>query len=158
MTETQARYVSEKDALAYRDRYCGVNAVGEVECQLERGSSWDQGKGCDTFGPVGPWMVTKDEVPNPQKLHMWVELNGKRMQDGRTKTMTFGGTKLVSFVSQFMTLNPGDVITTGTPPGVGAGIKFNGKSAPVFLMRGDKGSLGFEAFARATQKIFAFKV
>jgi len=154
---TKARYVSQKNALDYVAGYCVVNDVSEREYQLERGGSWDKGKGCDTFGPIGPWMVTKDEVPNPQKLHMWLELNGKRMQDGSTKTMIFGVTKLVSYVSQFMTLNPGDVITTGTPPGVGAGIKVNGKSAPVFLKRGDKVSLGIEGLGEQTQKIVAFK-
>jgi 2-keto-4-pentenoate hydratase/2-oxohepta-3-ene-1,7-dioic acid hydratase in catechol pathway len=154
---TKARYVSQKSALDYVAGYCVVNDVSEREYQLERGGSWDKGKGCDTFGPIGPWMVTKDEVPNPQKLHMWLELNGKRMQDGSTKTMIFGVTKLVSYVSQFMTLNPGDVITTGTPPGVGAGIKVNGKSAPVFLKRGDKVSLGIEGLGEQTQKIVAFK-
>jgi 2-keto-4-pentenoate hydratase/2-oxohepta-3-ene-1,7-dioic acid hydratase in catechol pathway len=154
---TKARYVSQKNALDYVAGYCVVNDVSEREYQLERGGSWDKGKGCDTFGPIGPWMVTKDEVPNPQKLHMWLELNGKRMQDGSTKTMIFGVTKLVSYVSQFMTLNPGDVITTGTPPGVGAGIKVNGKSAPVFLKRGDKVSLGIEGLGEQMQKIVAFK-
>ena len=154
---TKARYVSQKNALDYVAGYCVVNDVSEREYQLERGGSWDKGKGCDTFGPIGPWMVTKDEVPNPQKLHMWLELNGKRMQDGSTKTMIFGVTKLVSYVSQFMTLNPGDVITTGTPPGVGAGIKVNGKSAPVFLKRGDKVSLGIEGLGEQHQKIVAFK-
>ena len=154
---TQARYVSQKDAFNYVAGYCLINDVSEREYQLERGGSWDKGKGCDTFGPIGPWMVTKDEVPNPQKLHMWLELNGKRMQDGNTKTMIFGVTKLVSYVSQFMTLNPGDVITTGTPPGVGAGIKVNGKSAPVFLKRGDKVSLGIEGLGEQSQKIVAFK-
>ena len=154
---TKARYVSQKNALDCVAGYCVVNDVSEREYQLERGGSWDKGKGCDTFGPIGPWMVTKDEVPNPQKLHMWLELNGKRMQDGSTKTMIFGVTKLVSYVSQFMTLNPGDVITTGTPPGVGAGIKVNGKSAPVFLKRGDKVSLGIEGLGEQHQKIVAFK-
>ena len=154
---TKARYVSQKNALDYVAGYCVVNDVSEREYQLERGGSWDKGKGCDTFGPIGPWVVTKDEVPNPQKLHMWLELNGKRMQDGSTKTMIFGVTKLVSYVSQFMTLNPGDVITTGTPPGVGAGIKVNGKSAPVFLKRGDVVALGIEGLGEQTQKIVAFK-
>ena len=153
----ESRYVSQKNALDYVAGYCVVNDVSEREYQLERGGSWDKGKGCDTFGPIGPWMVTKDEVPNPQKLHMWLELNGKRMQDGSTKTMIFGVTKLVSYVSQFMTLNPGDVITTGTPPGVGAGIKVNGKSAPVFLRRGDVVALGIEGLGEQTQKIVAFK-
>jgi 2,4-diketo-3-deoxy-L-fuconate hydrolase len=154
---TEARYVSQKNALDYVAGYCLVNDVSEREYQLERGGSWDKGKGCDTFGPIGPWMVTKDEVPNPQKLHMWLDLNGQRMQDGNTKTMIFGVTKLVSYVSQFMTLQPGDVITTGTPPGVGMGIKVKGKPAPVYLKRGDHVALGIECLGEQNQKIVAFK-
>ncbi len=154
---TKARYVSQKNALDYVAGYCLVNDVSEREYQLERGGSWDKGKGCDTFGPIGPWMVTKDEVPNPQKLHMWLDLNGQRMQDGNTKTMIFGVTKLVSYVSQFMTLQPGDVITTGTPPGVGMGIKVKGKAAPVYLKRGDHVALGIEGLGEQNQKIVAFK-
>mgnify|MGYP006275266497 FL=1 len=154
---TEARYVSQKDALNYVAGYCVVNDVSEREYQLERGGSWDKGKGCDTFGPIGPWMVTRDEVPNPQKLHMWLDHNGQRMQDGNTKTMIFGVAKLVSYVSQFMTLNPGDVITTGTPPGVGMGIKKNGKPAPVFLKAGDTMALGIEGLGAQQQKVVAFK-
>ncbi len=154
---TEARYVSQKDALNYVAGYCVVNDVSEREYQLERGGSWDKGKGCDTFGPIGPWMVTRDEVPNPQKLHMWLDHNGQRMQDGSTKTMIFGVAKLVSYVSQFMTLNPGDVITTGTPPGVGMGIKKNGKPAPVFLKAGDTMTLGIEGLGVQEQHVVAFK-
>ena len=154
---TEARYVSQKDALNYVAGYCVVNDVSEREYQLERGGSWDKGKGCDTFGPIGPWLVTRDEVPNPQKLHMWLDHNGQRMQDGNTKTMIFGVAKLVSYVSQFMTLNPGDVITTGTPPGVGMGIKKNGKPAPVFLKAGDTMALGIEGLGAQQQKVVAFK-
>jgi 2-keto-4-pentenoate hydratase/2-oxohepta-3-ene-1,7-dioic acid hydratase in catechol pathway len=154
---TEARCVSQKDALNHVAGYCVVNDVSEREYQLERGGTWDKGKGCDTFGPIGPWLVTRDEVPNPQKLHMWLDHNGQRMQDGNTKTMIFGVAKLVSYVSQFMTLKPGDVITTGTPPGVGMGVKKNGKPAPVFLKAGDTMSLGIEGLGEQTQKVVAFK-
>ncbi len=154
---TEARYVSQKDALNHVAGYCVVNDVSEREYQLERGGSWDKGKGCDTFGPIGPWLVTRDEVPNPQKLHMWLDHNGQRMQDGNTKTMIFGVAKLVSYVSQFMTLNPGDVITTGTPPGVGMGVKKNGKPAPVFLKAGDTMALGIEGLGVQHQHVVEFK-
>ncbi len=154
---TQASYVSLKDALNYVAGYCTINDVSEREYQLERGGTWDKGKGCDTFGPIGPWLVTRDEVPNPQKLGMWLDLNGKRMQNGSTKTMIFGVAKLVSYVSQFMTLMPGDVITTGTPPGVGMGVKTDGKSTPVYLKRGDEIRLGIEGLGEQTQKVVAYK-
>ncbi len=154
---TRARYVSQKDALNHVAGYCTVNDVSEREYQLERGGTWDKGKGCDTFGPIGPWLVTRDEVPNPQNLAMWLDLNGQRMQNGSTKTMIFGVAKLVSYVSQFMTLEPGDVITTGTPPGVGMGIKKDGKPAPVYLKRGDVMTLGIEGLGEQTQKVVAFK-
>ncbi len=155
---TRARYVSQKDAVNYVAGYCTVNDVSEREYQLERGGTWDKGKGCDTFGPIGPWLVTRDEVPNPQNLSMWLDLNGVRMQNGSTKTMIFGVAKLVSYVSQFMTLEPGDIITTGTPPGVGMGIKKDGKPAPVFLKRGDVMKLGIEGLGEQTQKVVAFKL
>jgi 2-keto-4-pentenoate hydratase/2-oxohepta-3-ene-1,7-dioic acid hydratase in catechol pathway len=154
---TEARYVSQKNALDHVAGYCLINDVSEREYQIERGGTWDKGKGCDTFGPVGPWLVTRDEVPNPQKLHMWLDHNGVRMQDGNTKTMIFSVAKLISYVSQFMTLKPGDVITTGTPPGVGMGVKKNGKPAPVFLKRGDTMSLGIEGLGEQHQKVVAFK-
>jgi len=154
---TEARYVSQKNALNHVAGYCLINDVSEREYQIERGGTWDKGKGCDTFGPIGPWLVTRDEVPNPQKLHMWLDHNGVRMQDGNTKTMIFSVAKLVSYVSQFMTLKPGDVITTGTPPGVGMGVKKNGKPAPVFLKRGDTMSLGIEGLGEQHQKVVAFK-
>ena len=154
---TEARYVSQKNALDHVAGYCLINDVSEREYQIERGGTWDKGKGCDTFGPIGPWLVTRDEVPNPQKLHMWLDHNGVRMQDGNTKTMIFSVAKLVSYVSQFMTLKPGDVITTGTPPGVGMGIKKNGKPAPVYLKRGDTMSLGIEGLGEQHQKVVAFK-
>lgn len=154
---TRAAYVSQKDALQYVAGYCVVNDVSEREYQIERGGTWDKGKGCDTFGPVGPWLVTRDEVPNPQKLDIWLDLNGKRMQTGNSKTMVFGVAKLISYVSQFMTLMPGDIITTGTPPGVGMGMKKNGKPAPIYLKRGDVMQLGIEGLGTQTQKVVAFK-
>ena len=151
-----ASYVSQKEALDYVAGYCTINDVSEREYQIERGGTWDKGKGCDTFGPIGPWMVTKDEVPNVQNLQMFLDVNGKRMQTGTTKTMIFGVTKLVSYVSQFMTLEPGDIITTGTPPGVGMGVKKDGKPAPVFLKKGDVMHLGIEGLGEQTQKVVAF--
>ena len=154
---TEASYVSQNDALNYVAGYCTVNDVSEREYQLERGGTWDKGKGCDTFGPIGPWLVTRDEVPNPQKLKMWLDHNGTRMQDGSTKTMIFGVAKLVSYCSQFMTLKPGDVITTGTPPGVGMGVKKDGKPAPVFLKAGDTMSLGIEGLGEQHQKVIGYK-
>jgi 2-keto-4-pentenoate hydratase/2-oxohepta-3-ene-1,7-dioic acid hydratase in catechol pathway len=155
---TEARYVSQKAALAHVAGYCLINDVSEREYQLERGGTWDKGKGCDTFGPIGPWLVTRDEVPNPQKLNMWLDLNGVRMQSGNTKTMIFGVAKIVSYLSQFMTLKPGDVICTGTPPGVGMGVKKNGKPAPVYLKRGDVMTLGIEGLGEQHQKVVAFKL
>ena len=155
---TRARYVSQKDALGYVAGYCTINDVSEREYQLERGGTWDKGKGCDTFGPIGPWLVTRDEVPNPQALSMWLDLNGERMQTGSTKTMIFGVAKLISYVSQFMTLEPGDIITTGTPPGVGSGIKKDGLPAPVFLKKGDAMTLGIEGLGEQAQKVIPFKL
>ena len=154
---TQATHVSQKEALQFVAGYCTVNDLSEREYQLERGGSWDKGKGCDTFGPIGPWMVTRDEVPNPQNLKMWLDLNGCPMQAGTTKTMIFGVAKLVSYVSQFITLMPGDVITTGTPPGVGMGIKVDGKPAPVYLKKGDVMRLGIEGLGEQTQTVVAYK-
>ena len=129
---TKASYVSEADALNHVAGYCVVNDVSEREYQIERGGTWDKGKGCDTFGPTGPWMVTKDEVADPQNLDMFCEVDGKRYQDGNTRTMIFGVVKLVSYVSHFITLHPGDVISTGTP--VGAGVRFD---PPRYLAPGD---------------------
>jgi 2-keto-4-pentenoate hydratase/2-oxohepta-3-ene-1,7-dioic acid hydratase in catechol pathway len=154
---TEASYVSQKDALNFVAGYCTINDLSEREYQLERGGSWDKGKGCDTFGPIGPWLVTRDEMPNPQNLKMWLDLNGNRMQSGTTKTMIFGVAKLVSYVSQFITLMPGDVITTGTPPGVGMGFKVNGKPAPVYLKKGDVMRLGIEGLGEQTQTVIAYK-
>ncbi|MBU3648977.1 MAG: fumarylacetoacetate hydrolase family protein [Limnohabitans sp.] len=152
-----ARHVSLKDALSHVAGYAVVNDVSEREWQLERGATWDKGKGFDTFGPVGPWLVTRDEVPNPQKLGMWLDLNGQRMQNGSTRTMIFGVAKLIQYVSQCMTLLPGDIITTGTPPGVGMGMKKNGKPAPLYLKRGDVMHLGIEGLGEQSQKVIAFK-
>jgi 2-keto-4-pentenoate hydratase/2-oxohepta-3-ene-1,7-dioic acid hydratase in catechol pathway len=118
--------------------YCVVNDVSEREYQLERSGSWDKGKGCDTFGPVGPYLVTKDEIPDPQNLDLWAEVDGKRMQNGNTRTMIFGVAKLVSYLSEFITLHPGDIIATGTPPGVGLGMK----PEPVFLRPGQTVKVG----------------
>jgi 2,4-diketo-3-deoxy-L-fuconate hydrolase len=147
-----ARYVSEADALNHVAGYCVVNDVSEREYQLERGSQWDKGKGCDTFGPVGPWMVTSDEVGDPQNLSMWLEVNGHRYQNGSTKTMIFGPAAIVSHLSQFMTLRAGDLITTGTPPGVGLGVKPN----PVFLKPGDVMRLGIEKLGEQQQTVHAW--
>jgi len=149
---TRARYVSEADALAHVAGYCVVNDVSEREYQLERGGQWDKGKGCDTFGPVGPWLVTADEVGDPQQLALWLDVNGHRYQDGNTKTMIFGVAQIVSYLSRFMTLNPGDLITTGTPPGVGMGVK----PAPVYLKPGDVMQLGIEMLGKQKQTVHAW--
>ena len=149
---TRARYVSQKDALDHVAGYCVVNDVSEREFQLERGPQWDKGKGCDTFGPLGPWLVTRDEVANVQKLALWLELNGERRQTGNTRTMIFSVARIVSYVSQFMTLLPGDVITTGTPPGVGMGMK-----PPLFLKKGDVMTLGIDGLGEQRQEVIAFK-
>ena len=155
---TRASYVSQAQALNHVAGYCVVNDVSERAFQLERGMTWDKGKGCDTFGPIGPWLVTRDEVPNPQRLGLWLDLNGVRMQTGNTKTMVFSVAKLVSYVSQFMTLMPGDVITTGTPPGVGMGRKNkNGKPSPLFLNAGDVMHLGIDSLGEQTQHVVAYK-
>ena len=148
----RARYVAKKDAQAYVAGYCVVNDVSEREYQLERGPQWDKGKGCDTFGPIGPWLVTPDELENVQRLGMWLDVNGKRMQTGNTRTMIFDCAKLVSYVSHFMTLMPGDVITTGTPPGVGLGMK-----PPLFLKKGDVMTLGIEGLGEQRQDVVGFK-
>ena len=148
---TTARYVSEDDAMKHVAGYCVVNDVSEREFQSERGGTWDKGKGCDTFGPTGPWMVTKDEVPDPQNLHMWLDVDGKRMQDGSTKTMIFGVKQIVSYVSHFITLHAGDVIATGTPPGVGLGKK----PKPVFLKLGQTMTLGIAGLGEQSQTVIA---
>jgi 2-keto-4-pentenoate hydratase/2-oxohepta-3-ene-1,7-dioic acid hydratase in catechol pathway len=146
-----ASYVSEHEAMAHVAGYCIVNDVSEREYQIERGGTWDKGKGCDTFGPTGPWMVTKDEIADPQNLPMWLDVDGERMQDGSTATMIFGVTKLVSYVSHFMTLHPGDIISTGTPPGVGMGKK----PAPVFLRPGQTMRLGIAGLGEQAQQVVA---
>jgi 2,4-diketo-3-deoxy-L-fuconate hydrolase len=148
---TMARYVQRADALEHVAGYCVVNDVSEREYQLERGGTWDKGKGCDTFGPVGPWLVTADEVADPQCLPLWLELNGKRMQNGTTKTMIFGVAELVAYCSRFMTLWPGDLITTGTPPGVGLGMK-----PPRYLKAGDEMRLGIDGLGEQRQKVHAW--
>ncbi len=147
-----ARYVSEADALGHVAGYCVVNDISEREYQLERGGTWDKGKGCDTFGPVGPWLVTSDEVADPQQLSMWLEVNGKRYQNGSTRTMVFGVAHLVSYISRFMTLYPGDLISTGTPPGVGMGCK----PESVFLKINDKIELSIEGLGVQNQTVHAW--
>jgi len=148
----KARYVDEAEALSHVAGYCVVNDVSEREYQIERGGTWDKGKGCDTFGPVGPWLVTADEVPNPQDLELWLEVNGKRYQNGSTRTMVFGVAQLVAYVSRFMTLYPGDLISTGTPPGVGMGQK----PAPVYLESGDEMKLGITGLGEQRQRVHAW--
>jgi 2-keto-4-pentenoate hydratase/2-oxohepta-3-ene-1,7-dioic acid hydratase in catechol pathway len=147
----RARYVELDQAIDYVAGYCVVNDVSEREYQLERGGTWDKGKGCDTFGPVGPWLVTTDEIPDPQKLGMWLEVNGKRRQNGNTNTMIFGVAHLVHYISQFVTLEPGDLISTGTPPGVGLGQK-----PPVYLKAGDVVRLGIDGLGEQHQTVHAW--
>jgi 2,4-didehydro-3-deoxy-L-rhamnonate hydrolase len=154
---TKAQYVSQKDALQHVAGYCVVNDLSERAYQLERGGQWDKGKGCDTFGPIGPWLVTADEIPNPQKLNLWLDLNGQPLQQGNTRTMIFSVAKIVSYLSQFMTLMPGDVITTGTPPGVGMGLKKDGESAPRYLKPGDIMTLGIDGLGVQTQRVVAYR-
>jgi len=150
---TRARSVSKKDALNHVVGYCLVNDVSEREWQIERGMTWDKGKGFDTFGPIGPWLVTADEVGNPQKLGMWLDVNGVRQQTGNTKTMIFDIATIVSYCSTLMTLEPGDIITTGTPPGVGMGKKPN----PVFLKPGDVVTVGIGGLSKQVTEVVAFK-
>ena len=148
---TRAQYVSEADALDYVAGYCVVNDVSEREFQKERGPQWDKGKGCDTFGPVGPWLVTRDEVMDVQRLDLYLELNGKRMQTGCTETMIFSVAQLVSYVSRFMTLEPGDVIATGTPPGVG-----DARTPKRFLKKGDQLRLGIAGLGEQQSEVLAY--
>ena len=147
---TRTKYVSEADALNYVAGYAVCNDVSERNFQLERLGQWTKGKSHDTFGPLGPWLVTRDEIANVQKLSMWLDVNGKRCQTGSTATMIFGCAKIVSYVSEFMTLQPGDIITTGTPPGVGSGMK-----PPKFLNVGDVVTLGIEGLGEQRQEIVA---
>jgi len=149
----RARYVDEAQALNYVAGYVLVNDISEREYQLERGGTWDKGKGCDTFGPVGPWLVTADEIADPQQLGMWLDVNGQRRQTGNTRTMIFGVAKIVSYLSEFMTLMPGDLITTGTPPGVGMGQK----PAPVYLKPGDVMTLGIDGLGQQRQEVIAWQ-
>jgi 2,4-diketo-3-deoxy-L-fuconate hydrolase len=149
---TKAQYVSEEKALDYVAGYTIINDVSERNFQLERGPQWDKGKGCDTFCPIGPWLVTTDEIPNPQVLDMWLDVNGERMQVGNTRTMIFGVAKIVSYCSHFMTLLPGDIIATGTPPGVGMGMK----PAPRFLKPGDVMQLYIQGLGEQRQKVVAW--
>ena len=143
---SRASYVDEQDALAHVAGYCVVNDVSERAFQLERGGQWDKGKGCDTFSPVGPWLVTPDEVPDPAALRLWLKVNQRTYQNGSTATMIFGVAHLVSYISQFMTLLPGDIISTGTPPGVGLGQK-----PPVYLKAGDVMQVGIEGLGEQRQ-------
>ncbi len=144
-----ARYVPEHEAMDHVAGYCVCNDVSEREYQMERAGTWDKGKGCDTFGPTGPWMVTKDEVADPQNLRLWCEVDGEMMQDGTTKTMIFDCRKLVTYVSHFITLQPGDIISTGTPPGVGAGKK----PQPIFLRAGQTMRLSVDGLGVQTQRV-----
>ncbi len=142
------RYIDEADAMAHVAGYCVINDVSEREYQLERGGTWDKGKGCDTFGPIGPWLVTADEVPDPQALRLWLEVDGHKYQDGTTATMVFGVAEIVSYLSRFMSLQSGDVISTGTPPGVGLGQK-----PPKYLAVGNVMRLGIEGLGEQTQRV-----
>ncbi len=148
---TKAQYVPEEKALEYVAGYCIVNDVSERSYQMAT-SQWDKGKGCDTFGPIGPWLVTTDEIPNPQTLEMWLDVNTERMQTGNTRTMIFSVARIVSHVSQYMTLMPGDIITTGTPPGVGMGKK----PEPVWLKPGDVMTLGIQGLGEQRQRVVAY--
>ena len=145
---SRAKHVSVERALEHVAGYCVVHDLSEREFQLERKGQWSKGKGCDTFGPIGPWLVTKDEVKDPQDLHLWLEVDGARMQDGNTRTMVYGVAFLVSYISQFMSLLPGDVISTGTPPGVGMA-----RNPPVFLRAGQTVKLGIDGLGVQTQKV-----
>lgn len=145
-----AKYVSEEDALNYVAGYCVVNDLSEREFQIERQGQWVKGKSCDTFGPIGPWLVTRDEIPNPQQLSMWLEVDGHRYQNGSTSTMIYSVNYLVSYISQFMSLHPGDIISTGTPPGVGMGQK-----PPVYLRPGQTMRLGIEGLGIQQQRTYS---
>lgn len=144
---TGGRYISEADALSHVAGYCVINDVSEREFQIERGGTWDKGKGCDTFGPTGPWLVTADEIPDPHQLNLWLEVDGKRWQNGNTRTMIFQIPEIISYLSRFMSLQAGDIISTGTPPGVGLGQK-----SPVYLKAGQVMRLGIEGLGEQRQK------
>jgi ureidoglycolate lyase len=147
----EAKYIDEADALDHVAGYCVINDISERDFQNKRAGQWTKGKSADTFGPIGPWLVTRDEVPDPQNLSMYLDVNGKRRQDGSTNTMVFGVAHLVSYLSQFMSLQPGDIISTGTPPGVGMGIK----PEPVYLKVGDNMELGIEGLGVQHQNVMA---
>lgn len=149
----RASYVSEAEALDYIAGYTLMNDVSERAFQIERGGTWDKGKGCDTFGPTGPWLVTKDDVPDVHNLAMWLDVNGKRMQNGNTRTLIFNVPQMVSYISQFITLEPGDLITTGTPPGVGLGQK----PVPIYLEVGDVMELGIDGLGEQRQTVVAWQ-
>ena len=146
-----ASYIDEANAMDHVAGYCVINDVSEREYQIERGGTWDKGKGCDTFGPTGPWLVTKDEVPDPHALGLWLEVDGKRYQNGSTSTMIFKVAEIVAYLSRFMTLHPGDVISTGTPPGVGMGCK----PAPIYLKPGQVMRLGIDGLGEQRQRVIA---
>jgi 2-keto-4-pentenoate hydratase/2-oxohepta-3-ene-1,7-dioic acid hydratase in catechol pathway len=148
---TKAQYIPEEKALDHVAGYTIINDVSERNFQLERGTQWDKGKGCDTFCPIGPWLVTTDEIINPQTLDMWLDVNGERMQTGNTRTMIFGVAKIVSYCSHFMTLLPGDIIATGTPPGVAMGM-----NPPRYLKPGDVMQLGIQGLGEQRQRIVAW--
>jgi len=148
----KARYVTKDQALAHVAGYCVVNDLSEREYQLERGGTWDKGKGCDTFAPVGPWLVTADEVPQPQALGLWLDVNGRRFQNGSTGTMVFAVAELVSAISRYMTLYPGDLISTGTPPGVGMGVK----PQAIYLRPGDEMRLGVDGLGEQHLRVHAW--
>lgn len=147
----RASYIEQADALDHVAGYLVVNDVSEREYQIERGGTWDKGKGCDTFGPIGPWLVTRDEIPDPQALDMWLDINGEAKQRGNSRTMIFGVAEIVSYLSQFMTLEPGDIITTGTPPGVGMG-----QTPPTYLKAGDSIALGIAGLGEQKQAVVAW--
>lgn len=146
-----ASYIEEHQAMEHIAGYCVVNDVSERDYQIERGGTWDKGKGCDTFGPIGPWLVTRDEVPDPQNLNLWLEVDGKKYQDGNTSSMIFSVARIISYLSEFATLYPGDIISTGTPPGVGMGIR----PEPVFLRPGQVIRLGIEGLGEQQQRTVA---
>lgn len=146
---TRASYISEDQAMDHVAGYCVVNDVSERAFQVERGGTWDKGKGCDTFGPIGPWLVTADEVPDPQNLDMWCDVDGRRMQNGNTRTMIFDVRAIVAYASQFMTLYPGDIIATGTPPGVGLGMK----PEPQYLKAGQSMAAGIAGLGEQSQRL-----
>ncbi len=147
---TKAKYVAEQDALNYVAGYCVVNDLSERAFQLAGTGQWVKGKSADTFGPIGPWLVTTDEIPDPQNLHLWLEMDGKRFQNGSTRTMVFGVSYLISYLSRFMTLHPGDIISTGTPPGVGLG-----QTPPIYLRAGNHIRLGVEGLGEQRQFVIS---